>query len=324
MARATGKDHARINLDIWGDDDWLDLTPAAQHLYFVLWTSPQLSYCGTGDWRPAKIAAKAKGWTPAQVEAAAAELSRRLFLIIDTDTEEFLLRSWAKHDGLWRTPNMAVSMANARADLASRTLRGVFVFEVLKLKKRNPESTSWTREAVVKMLSQAAVDPAELASFTPAVTLTVTPASTPPLTPDLTPPPTLNPTVGVNPTANPGPTPAPATPPAPFSKGGNQVGERHQSVQPDSNAPPSPFCPDHPNGTTRACRACGIAGATRRDWDAAQAAAAGAAAERLRSLIPSCPDCRGDGWVIGSDGTALDPGVKCWHPKLREMADANA
>ena len=151
MARATGKDHARINLDLWGNDDWLDLSPSAQHLYFVLWTSPQLSYCGTGDWHPGKIASKARGWTPADVELAAEELSHGLFLIIDTDTSEFILRSWMKHDGLWRTPNMAVSMANARADLASRMLRGVVVFEALKIRKREPTSPSWDRDAVAKM-----------------------------------------------------------------------------------------------------------------------------------------------------------------------------
>ena len=31
--------------------DWLDLSPSAQHLYLVLWTSPGLSYCGAGEWR---------------------------------------------------------------------------------------------------------------------------------------------------------------------------------------------------------------------------------------------------------------------------------
>jgi hypothetical protein len=42
------RDHARVNLDIWGDDDWRDLTPPAQHLYFTLYTDPELSFCGAG------------------------------------------------------------------------------------------------------------------------------------------------------------------------------------------------------------------------------------------------------------------------------------
>jgi hypothetical protein len=304
MTRATGKDHARINLDIWGDEDWLDLAPRAQHLYFVLWTSPQLSYCGTGEWRPAKIAAKAKGWTPVQVEAAAAELSERLFLIIDTDTEEFLLRSWAKHDGLWRTPNMAVSMANARADLASRKLRGVFVFEVLKLKKRNADSNSWSRDAVATMLTQKAVDPATLTPFTPSITPPLTPVSTPSITPPLTPLSTLSAGVGVNPTSNPGATPAPAPTSSSILQGGHQNPEGHQGAEHDSNTPPPQFCKEHPNGTGTPSRACGAAGDRRRAWIAARTEA------RLRE-IADCPSCDPKGWLLNDDGTPADRQVRC-------------
>lgn len=313
MARATGKDHARINLDIWGDEDWLDLTPEAQHLYFVLWTSPQLSYCGTGEWRPSKIAAKAKGWTAARVEAAAAELSERLFIIIDTDTEEFLLRSWAKHDGLWRTPNMAVSMANARADLASRTLRGVFVFEVLKLKNRNPESNAWTRDAVATMLTQKAVDPAKLEPFTPALTPALTPAATLGLTPPPTPPPTLNATVGVNPGANPGRTPAPAPTSSSILQSGYVTGERHQATEPDPNTPrPPDRCPNHTNHPSPpACRPCGDAREAAEAWDTAHQRAAEARRRAFLEEITDCDACDEHGWSLDDTGQPVDPATRC-------------
>ncbi|AWN05090.1 hypothetical protein SEA_EASLEY_66 [Gordonia phage Easley] len=161
------RDHARIHVDIWGDDDWLDLSIDAQMLYLTLYTSPGLSLCGSGTWHPGRLSGRASNWTTERVEEAAAELSQGLFLLIDTDTEEFLLRSWVKHDGLWRTPNMAVSVANARGDMASRDLRGVIVHEVRKLRDREPESTSWERDAVAKMLTQKAIDPADLEPFNP-------------------------------------------------------------------------------------------------------------------------------------------------------------
>jgi hypothetical protein len=301
MARATGKDHARINLDIWGDDAWLELTPAAQHLYFVLWTSPQLSYCGVGDWHAGRIAAKARGWTAAAVEAAAAELSRELFLVIDADTGEFLLRSWIKHDGLWRGPNMAVSMANARADLASRTLRAVVVFEVLKIKAREPKSNSWERAAVITMLSQKAIDPASLAPFTP----DATPAPTPSATLGLTLPPTLNQGVGANPTVDPGATPAPA--PAPFSnykKKGNADLDGYVGDGTENGQPPPRHCPNHPGGTTAPCPACGAARQRSEAWHAEhkrieaaerQAVREQHAADR-RAEIAACDLCGPDGY----------------------------
>lgn len=160
-----GRDHARIHLDIWGDDDWLDLPADAQCLYMTLYTSPGRTLCGAHEWNVGKIRQRAADWTTERIEAAAEILSERLFLIIDTDTNECLLRSWIKHDGLWRTPNMAVSVANARANVASRTLRAVIVFEILKLRAAEPKSTSWERPAVQSMLTQKAIDPTDLEPF---------------------------------------------------------------------------------------------------------------------------------------------------------------
>jgi len=262
MGRATGKDHARINLDIWGDDEWLDLSPAAQHLYFVLWTSPLLSYCGTGEWHPGKIAAKSKGWTTDEVEWAGAELSRNLFLVIDTETSEFILRSWMKHDGLWRTPNMAVSMTKARSDLASRTLRGVVVFEAQKLRKKNPKSGSWERDSVKEMLEQNAVDPTTLEPFDPTVNPGAKGGANP--WPKGVPNPGSNTYLrgGVKGGPKGGATPAPS--PTSYSIEGYVSGEPHQPTDPGPE--PSPYCSLHPGGTQESCRLCGDARKTHKAW----------------------------------------------------------
>lgn len=322
MARkSTGKDHAEINLAIWGDDDWLDLTPPAQHLYFVLWTSPQLSYCGSGEWHPGRIAAMSKTWTPESVEVAAVELSRELFLLIDTDTEEFLLRSWIKHDALWKKPNMAVSMANARAALASRKLRGVIVHEVQKIKARNladakasdevTVSGGWQRDAVKDLLAQKAVDPATLDPFTPTLTPSPTPTPTPTPTPGLTPGLTVSPGVGVNPPPNPGPTPTPA-PLTPTTKGGYVSTEGHLGA----DGLPSPHCQSHPNGTERPCRPCGdakarhFAAVKQRDDDELQ---------RRWALRDNCPLCDSDGWARDDEGA---PTIRCTHPDSPEVRHA--
>ena len=302
------RDHERTNLDIWGDDDWMDLSPQAQHLYFVLKTDPDLSYCGSSEWHPGRIAARAKGWTAAAVEEAAAELSGSagLFLIVDTVSEEYLLRSWIKHDGLWKIPNMAVSMANARAALASRTLRGVVVHEVRKLAKHHPELGSWERDTVVKMLAQRAVDPAELDAFTPTATPALTPVVTPNPTPAVTPPLTLNEGVGVNPPANPGPTPSPT--PTPFPQDGYVSPVGHQDPQPDPTPePPVTRPPDRctrhrdATGTVPACRPCEAARHAAEDWDRDHREAQARATIARRREIRDCPDCDDNGWTGDPD-----------------------
>lgn len=317
MARATGKDHAEINLDIWGDDDWLDLTPPAQHLYFVLWTSPQLSYCGAGTWHPGRIASVAKGWTPPAVESAGAELSSDLFLIIDTTTEEFLLRSWIKHDALWKKPNMAVSMANARAALASRTLRGVVVHEVRKIKARNeaeakadPEvtvSSGWQRDAVKNLLAQKAIDPAKLEPFTPSLTLGLTPGLTPGVTPGLT----VSGGVGVNPPSNPMPTPTPSPLLPPSPSGGYVSREPHQGAGTDT---PRPHCPDHEENHDGPCKRC----ERRRKWDEQHEADVQRdeleRKRRLREIAANCPVCHGSGVTdAGTNDAGYPVSRKCDH-----------
>jgi len=317
---ATGKDHARVNLEIWGDDDWLDCSPAAQHLYLVLWTSPGLSYCGAGEWHPGRIAARAKGWSAQAVMAAGVELSRDLFLLVDEETGEFLLRSWLKHDGLWKVPNMAVSMANARAELASRPLRGVVVHEALKVRAANPGLSSWEREAVVSMLGQRAVDPADVEPYNPSANPSANPWLNPSVKGSVNPSVNSNLRVGVNPASNPGPTPAPS--PTPSLQGG-YVGTEGDSARDDE--PPSPHCLDHPGGADTPCYACGEARRRRRDWEndrkrslaEARSEQARNAAQDRRRAIDACDLCDGEGYV----GTAVCGHVQApsSRPSLKDL-----
>ena len=195
-----------MNLDIWGDDDFRDLPVDAQNLYWTLWTSPDRTYCGGHEWRPGKLSQCAEDWTLPRILAAATVLSERLFVLFDETTEECLIRSWIKHDGLWRTPNLAVTIANARSAMGSKILRGVIVHEVKKLVRAHPDREGWKRAEVVKMLSQRDIDPADIPPYNPGVNQAANPPANPAANPyDPNP---------VNPPPNPAPTTATATPTA--------------------------------------------------------------------------------------------------------------
>ena len=195
------RDQTRVNSAIWNDEDWLDLPPAAQHLYFVLWTHPDLSYAGVTDWRPARLAQRAGQWTEDEVRRAGACLEARLFIVIDEQTEEVLVRPFVRFDGLMKQPIMAVSFANARAAVASRTIKAVIVHEAMKHHAQEPELAGWAKPQVQELLAGRSLDPR--ARALPEDPLT--PASTQALTPGLT----LSPGVGeasANPSAYPSPT----------------------------------------------------------------------------------------------------------------------
>jgi hypothetical protein len=292
------RDHTRVNLGIWGDDDFLDLPVDSQALYWRLWTSADRTYCGTHEWKPGKLTQSAGDWTLERLLAAAAVLSERLFLIIDPVTEECLLRSWIKHDGLWKQPNMAVSMANARASVASKTLRGVIVHEVRKLVDSDPNLEGWNRDTVKEMLRQKAIDPASLEPFNPGPKGGVdTPAD-----PDVDP--TVNPygQNGVNPRADTPPTTATSTPTlATATKEGYVSRERHLSVAPDSNGPFKNRCLDHQY--VEQPGKCGGCADAREADERLQAALA----EAKKAMLAACLDCDKDGWLKS------DYSVKCDH-----------
>lgn len=153
------REYARWNVTASGDDDWRALPWAAQWLYKTLWDHPKLTYCGVLDWRPGRIAAAAAGMDAATVRSLAQCLEARLFVVIDEDTEEMLIRSWARFDGLMRQPRMAVSFATAFAAVESATVRGVLVHEARKIREREPELAGWAKPEVAELLGRKAIDP---------------------------------------------------------------------------------------------------------------------------------------------------------------------
>lgn len=170
------REHAKIRLDIWADGEWRELDVECQHLYLLLLSHPTLSYVGVADWRPGRIAQLAKDLTADRVRAAAARLEALRFILTDDESEEVLIRSFVKHDGLLKQPKMAVSMANAFGATASNPIREVIAFEVQKLRERDSDLAAW-RVSQVQTVLDAKASPIE--TFTHGVTPGFTPAVTP-------------------------------------------------------------------------------------------------------------------------------------------------
>jgi hypothetical protein len=165
------RNYAQVQVAIWADGDFRALSRDAQHLYFTLVTAPTLNACGVADWRPARLAALAAGWRKDDVRSAADELRRALYVFPDDDTEEVLIRSFIRNDGILQNPKMAIAMIKTWTGLASATLRGVIVFEVQRLRKEVPEYSSWTSPmssaALEDMLSRPAINPSALPPYDP-------------------------------------------------------------------------------------------------------------------------------------------------------------
>lgn len=114
------------------------------------------------DWRPKRIAPLSSDGTPGAVEEAADELRRGLFIVTDDSTEEVLIRSFLKHDGLLQKPNVTKAMVSAFASVASAALRGVIVHELTRLEERFPEWRAFGMPEVLGIIERDSVDPSKL------------------------------------------------------------------------------------------------------------------------------------------------------------------
>ncbi|GAA1450396.1 hypothetical protein ACFP47_10275 [Nesterenkonia lacusekhoensis] len=145
---------ANIRLDIWISQDFRDLTEAEQRLYFTLLTHDSLSYAGVAEWRPKRLAKLATDSTGDHVEEVGRSLESKRFILIDEDTEEVLVRSFLKHDGLLKQPRLTVSMVNAYGATASQEIRAVIIHELRKLVDAGHDWAGLKHERVVNLLGE--------------------------------------------------------------------------------------------------------------------------------------------------------------------------
>lgn len=156
------REYAAILCSIWGDPDWRQLTGEAQHLYLQLLTQGSLSFCGVTDYYPKRLAVVNINWTTDTVNEAASLLVERGYIVIDEDTDEVWIRSFVRHDGLLKKPNVAVAMAKNYQGIVSLRIRRAFVRELLRLREdeRFADLTAWGTAKVAELLREPSEEPA--------------------------------------------------------------------------------------------------------------------------------------------------------------------
>lgn len=124
------RNEARIFSRIWVDPDWRSLTAGAQHCYLMLLSLPSLSFCGVIAYTPKRWSQNAKNLTIKAISAGISELRAKRYVVVDEETEELWIRSFAKNDGVTTIPNLVVSMARDWEQVMSDPIRHEFVKEL--------------------------------------------------------------------------------------------------------------------------------------------------------------------------------------------------
>lgn len=173
------REHANIRIDMWGDADWRSLSREAQWLYMLLLTHPDTNRAGVCDWRPGRLSQMSAGTTPADIKRAARELEAKHFVVTDDVSEEILIRSYVKYDGVLKQPNLAVTMAKDWAGVGSMRLRAVVAFEVQKTRVHRPDLPIWGIEKLRTLLESPGLDIKSDPSVDPRVDPTDDPSGDP-------------------------------------------------------------------------------------------------------------------------------------------------
>ncbi len=169
------RDHARVFTTIWSDPDFSALNGDEQRLFILLLSQPDLSYCGVLGLTIRRWANLAHNTTREDIEAALEGLERYGFIVVDYDTEEILLRSFMRNDGLLKSPNMTKAAVKAAVAVMSEPIRTALAAEFERVHETLPEPA---KEVIGKGLPKGFGKGSAKGSGNPSRTTTTTTAPT--------------------------------------------------------------------------------------------------------------------------------------------------
>lgn len=132
------REHARIHLGVWGDEDFQDLDPAAQRLYFLLLSQKTINNAGVLPLHISKWARGSKKTTIDDIREALAELVAERYVLVDEHTEEALVRTFIRGDGIAKHRYMLKNALTVARQTESPNLRRALAVELRRL--GNPDA----------------------------------------------------------------------------------------------------------------------------------------------------------------------------------------
>jgi hypothetical protein len=142
------------------------MSSAAQRVYMLLLSQPNLTHAGTIPLTVRRWASKAPDTSEQDMIAALRECEQHRFILIDGKTEELLVRTLIRNDNVYRQPKV-FKAAKAEAELlSSRKLRRALVAELRALSITSDETVA-DRNALVESLSDSEPDPPDTPPDTP-------------------------------------------------------------------------------------------------------------------------------------------------------------
>lgn len=289
------REHARILCSIWRPgDDFRDRSPDAQRLYFLVLSQRELNNAGVIPLMVSKWARCSAGTTVADIEKALAELAEHRYVVVDHETDEVLVRTFIRNDGIAKQPNMLKSALRSARQIESPMLRVELARELVRL--GHPDAFETAAEIAPEFTGEAIAEPSSSPSANPS------------------PNPVEEPLAKSSSTSEKNPSVRPAG----WGGGGEGGGASRSGGGPGGNAqarPPRPAARCKQHADDEDPPPCGRCAAARRNaerWDAEQAEAEAAERAASRAAVEACSDCDENGM---REFAGLGLG-RCTHPSL--------
>ena len=157
------RDHGEILYRIWSDEDFTAMNESAQRLFFLVLSQPGITFAGVVPLTTRRWANLAKDSTPKKLATALAECVEDRFLVADEDTDELMVRSYVRNDGIMGNPNLAIAAMKAYRLIASPFLRAVVLIELRRLwcedSQAKTPAKAWTSDASGDVVRDVLTDP---------------------------------------------------------------------------------------------------------------------------------------------------------------------
>lgn len=138
------RDHGRVLCAIWRDRDFRQRSIAAQRLYMLLLSQTNVNNAGV---LPLQVSKWAKGCDQTRsddIQAALDELAEHRFVFYDEDTEEALIRSYMRNDGVMKHKYIWTNALRCAEHTESPVLREALAEELLRTRRKDAEAVAAT------------------------------------------------------------------------------------------------------------------------------------------------------------------------------------
>lgn len=125
--------HGRVSVSIWADADWLALPMSAQWLYLALVSQADINHAGIVSLTTKRWAQLCAERDPALIADTLKVLEEARFIVVDEDTEQVLVRTFMRNDGVAKQSNTLKTACASILLVRSPRIRAALLAELRRL-----------------------------------------------------------------------------------------------------------------------------------------------------------------------------------------------